>query len=172
MEAYRIKHKPTNLYYNKYAYQKDMGSNLLRRGKGTICYGEKDNILSCKGDYVKVIMKGQSCFLSLYDKYFSKLERENTKDGNIVFKIPKAEFEIEPYEEEHKTDDEKTKEQEDCTAPTECTNIGAIQALNAKINKLYEELNANIGMGGSYFENKYREITVLTNKLNNLKKCS
>lgn len=167
MEAYRIKHKPTNLYYNKYAYQKDMGSNLLRRGKGTICYGEKDNILSCKGDYVKVIMKGQSCFLSLYDKYFSKLERENTKDGNIVFKIPKAEFEIEPYEEEHKINDEKTKEQEDSTAPTD-----EVQELNAKINKLYKELNANIGMGGSYFENKCRDISLLKNKLNNLKKCS
>lgn len=167
MEAYRIKHKPTRLYYNKYAYQKNMSSNLLRKGKGTIYHYEKDNILSCKGDYVKVIMKGQSCFLSLYDNYFSKLKQENTKDGNIVFKIPKAEFEIEPYEEEHKINDEKTKEQEDSTAPTD-----EVQELNAKINKLYKELNANIGMGGSYFENKCRDISLLKNKLNNLKKCS
>ena len=167
MEAYRIKHKPTRLYYNKYAYQKNMGSNLLRKGKGTIYHYEKDNILSCKGDYVKVIMKGQSCFLSLYDRYFSKLKQEKTKDGYIVFKIPKAEFEIEPYEEEHKTNDEKTKEQEDSTAPAD-----KVQKLRAEINKLYEDLNANIGMGGSYFEDKYRKITELTHKLNNLKKCS
>ena len=160
MEAYRIKHKPTRLYYNKYAYQKNMGSNLLRKGKGTIYHYEKDNILSCKGDYVKVIMKGQSCFLSLYDRYFSKLEQEKTKDGYIVFKIPKAEFEIEPYEEEHKTDDEKTKEQEDSTAP-----IDEVQALRDEINKQYEELNANVGLDDGYFLNKCREISVLTNKL-------
>lgn len=167
MEAYRIKHKPTRLYYNKYAYQKNMGSNLLRKGKGTIYHYEKDNILSCKGDYVKISMKEKSCFLSLYDRYFSKLEQEKTKDGNIVFKIPKAEFEIEPYEEEHKTNSEKTKEQEDSTAP-----IDEVQELKAKINKLYNELNANMGLDDKYFLNKCSEIRVLENKLNNLKKCS
>lgn len=43
-------------------------------------------------------MKRQSDFLSLYDRYFSKLEQETTKDGNIVFKIPKTDFGIKSYE--------------------------------------------------------------------------
>ena len=112
-------------------------------------------------------MKRQSGFLSLYDRYFSNLEQEKTKDGNIVFKIPKTDFEIESYEDEHKTDDEKTKEQEDSTEST-----SKVQKLKDEINKSYEDLNVNIGLDGEYIDNKYREISLLTNKLNNLKKCS
>ena len=168
MEAYRIKHKPTRLYYNKYEARDDR-SNLVRstRSKGTLFNAQEDNFLSCKGEYVTINMKVKSQFLSLYDKYFLKLEQKEARQGMISFKVPKKDFEIEPYEEEHKTDDEKTKEQEDSTAPTD-----EVQKLRAEINELYKELNANIGMGGSYFENKYRDISLLKNKLNNLKKCS
>ena len=47
-----------------------------------------------------------------------------------------------------------------------------MQKLKDEINKSYEDLNVNIGLDGEYFDNKYREISLLTNKLNNLKKYS
>lgn len=165
MKAYRIKHKPTNLYYNRYEARYDR-SNLVRstQSKGILFNAQEDNFLSCKGEYVTINMKVKSQFLSLYDRYFSKFEQKEARQRMISFKIPKTDFEIEAIEEE--------KEEEEEQKPTECTNIDAIQALNAKISKLYEELNANIGLDNKYFLNKCSEISSLTNKLNNLKKCS
>ena len=167
MEAYRIKHKPTRLYYNKYEARDDR-SNLVRstRSKGTLFNAQEDNFLSCKGEYVTINMKVKSQFLSLYDKYFLKLEQKEAKQGMISFKVPKKDFEIEAVE-EYNADDEKTKEQEESTAPTD-----EVQKLKAEINKLYKELNANVGLDNKYFLNKCSEISLLTNKLNNLKKCS
>lgn len=110
-------------------------------------------------------MKVKSQFLSLYDKYFLKLEQKEARQRMISFKVPKTDFEIEAVEEEK----EEEKEEKDAT---ECTNIDPIQKLRAEINKLYKELNANVGLDDKYFLNKCSEISSLTNKLNNLKKCS
>ena len=157
MEAYRIKHKPTGLYYDKYAKGQN-NSCLIRttKNKKTLYKVQEDNILSCKGKYVTVKMRVKSCFLSLYDRYFSKLEQEKTKQEFIAFKIPKTDFEIEPVEKEKEEEEEAT----DSTAP-----IDEVQALRDEINKQYEELNANVGLDDGYFLNKCREISVLTNKL-------
>ena len=166
MEAYRIKHKPTNLYYNRYEARYDR-SNLVRstRSKGTLFNAQEDNFLSCKEEYVTINMKVKSQFLSLYDKYFLKLEQKEARQRMISFKVPKTDFEIEAVEEEK----EEEKEEKDAT---ECTNIDPIQKLRAEINKLYKELNANVGLDNKYFLNKCSEIRILENKLNNLKKCS
>lgn len=110
-------------------------------------------------------MKVKSQFLSLYDKYFLKLEQKEARQRMISFKVPKTDFEIEAVEEEK----EEEKEEKDAT---ECINIDPIQKLRAEINKLYKELNANVGLDNKYFLNKCSEIRVLENKLNNLKKCS
>lgn len=157
MEAYRIKHKPTRLYYDKYAKGQN-NSCLIKttKNKKTLYKAEEDNILSCKEKYVIVKMRAKSCFLSLYDRYFSKLEQKETKQGFIAFKIPKTDFEIEPIEQEEEKE------------VTDSTDANPIQVLRDEINKQYEELRANVGLDDEYFLNKCREISVLRNKLKTL----
>lgn len=85
IRPYRIKHKPTGLYYQPAAN----GNNLSKRGK--VYLGGK-NILSSKDThvYIKIIP-----FSWVFIKYGSLFRQSNESHVTPIFKVPKIEFEKE-----------------------------------------------------------------------------
>lgn len=88
MTPYRIKHKPTGLYYQPICN----GNNLSKNGK---VYLTKGNPLAQNRgtDYIWVQFNESSLIYKEYVKYFPDAKDNGT--CSISCRIPKSEFEIE-----------------------------------------------------------------------------
>lgn len=83
MIPYRIKHKPTGLYYLPYR-----GYELSTRGK---VYTSNRSILSFRQDYIWVSLYLSSVAYKGHKNLFDKYTQRKLSD-RIMFKIPKSEF--------------------------------------------------------------------------------
>lgn len=89
MKEYRVKHKPTGLYYQP----TNNFCNLSKNGK---VYLGEGNVLTCNKwlDWIKIDLHKQTSYYALYKKhkdYFDSLE----EIGVYSYKVPKSHFEIE-----------------------------------------------------------------------------
>lgn len=88
MDPYRIRHKPTGLYYQPISN----GNNLSKNGR---VYLTKVNPLSQNHgrDYIWVQFNGNSRIYKEYFKHFSDIKDNGT--CGISCRVPKSAFEIE-----------------------------------------------------------------------------
>lgn len=87
MNPYRIKHKPTGLYYKP-----STGNNLSKNGK---VYTTANSVLAHRKSYDFLVITALKN--STIDKTVGKLSDNFTQNnyGKIFYKVPKEEFEIE-----------------------------------------------------------------------------
>lgn len=88
MNPYRIKHKPTGLYYQPISN----GNNLSKHGKA---YQTKTNPLSQNrgSDYIWIQFNESSRIYKEYSKFFPDMKDNGT--CGISCRVPKSEFEVE-----------------------------------------------------------------------------
>lgn len=88
MDLYRIKHKPTGLYYQPIRN----GNNLSKHGK---VYLTRGNPLykNYNRDYILIQFYKYSQIYKEYSKYFPGMKDNGT--GGVSCRVPKSEFEIE-----------------------------------------------------------------------------
>ena len=85
-KPYRIKHKPTGLYYKP-------NSPLSKKGK---VYMNKSNVLNYfSGDFVILTLDVNKKLYSQFKSYFAEQIFTDAHTRNSTYKIPKTDFEIE-----------------------------------------------------------------------------
>lgn len=85
MKPYRIKHKPTGLYYQPTVN----GNNLSKTGK---VYLTKNNVLNVKDTFVYISLNEQGKLYKKYGKYFPTLKPDHLY---MIGRVAKTEFEKE-----------------------------------------------------------------------------
>ena len=85
MTPYRIKHKPTGLYYQPTVN----GNNLSKKGK---VYLTKNNMLNGKDTFVYISLNERGRLYKEYEKFFPTLKEYHLY---MTGRVPKTEFEIE-----------------------------------------------------------------------------
>nr|DAS94500.1 MAG TPA: hypothetical protein [Crassvirales sp.] len=85
MKPYRIKHKPTGLYYQPTVN----GNNLSKTGK---VYLTKNNVLNGKDTFVYISLNEQGRLYKEYKKYFPTLKPDPLY---MTGRVDKTEFEKE-----------------------------------------------------------------------------
>lgn len=88
MKAYRVKHKPSGLYYQP----SGNGNNLSKRGK---IYNTPNNILNYNksDDFIYITMSRSSRLFPVKKINFKK--NEGWRDSTPTAKVSKSDFEIE-----------------------------------------------------------------------------
>lgn len=86
MKEYRVKHKPTGLYYQPVS----RSGNLSKGGK---VYFGKGNVLTYnkRQDWIGIGLNPKTTYYRQYKAYFDSLETI----GFYFYKVPKSHFEIE-----------------------------------------------------------------------------
>lgn len=85
MKPYRIKHKPTGLYYQPTVN----GNNLSKKGK---VYLTNNSILKGRNTFIFISLNEQGKLYKEYEKYFPTLKPDHLY---MTGRVPKTEFEKE-----------------------------------------------------------------------------
>lgn len=85
MKPYRIKHKPTGLYYQPTVN----GNNLSKKGK---VYLTNNNVLKGRGTFIFISLNEQGKLYKEYEKYFPTLKPDHLY---MTGRVDKTEFEKE-----------------------------------------------------------------------------
>lgn len=85
MTPYRIKHKPTGLYYQPTVN----GNNLSKKGK---VYLTKNNVLNGTDTFIFISLNERGRLYKEYEKYFPTLKPDHLY---MTGRVSKSEFEIE-----------------------------------------------------------------------------